>query len=815
MKQRYIIMVVLIGLLIISSINLSYAQFAGGDGSETDPFLIETAVQLDAIRGSYGEYHYRQIADIDLSEYENWFPLPGHGVNSFTGSFDGNGYKILNLTINWSNYYIGLFCSIEGATLKRIALENVNVTGYQCVGGLSGGSYNSVIDSCYVVGNIEGRNIVGGLVGENWGGQINNSYAISVVTSNGYNSYNHGGLVGLNVGEGGEINNSYSKGSVHGVNFVGGLVGSNEGSPSPCLPEQSYINNSYSTADVMGTSKVGGLVGYNRFQGIINNSYAMGTVEGYYYVGGLVGHNSYDSEINNCYSIGLVIGNENVGGLIGSNDNGGIIEDSYWDIESSEQTTSAGGTGLTTLEMLQSNNFTSWDFDETWKILDFSGLPFIRKHYPVLQWQLGSSLAHNRVDNAHVHRYKERKYHWRSFPRLEVQDSHNDTIDLLYPLAGIIDGVESMTGFMEWTDGAWQIFDGPVAFKSVEGYKLRFIDLHEHFLYASGPRESRNTEITLYPNQENWIGYFLPNTQSVFAAFGSQVMDQLQSIKTDEWGMYRVDENTWIGYASQPNYTIRQFSYGKMYVVETRVEDPVTFRWLGDDIPEPPEPPIPPVKFFVYDEKPDYESFFIEDIEDDDDVLEVAVLAGDECVGASVFLGGYPLEILAYTDESHYGEEISFVILRDDKNRVPEKIRVPQVMNIENGEYSPKVIRPREQKFTIVRLSTDDHENDLVPSPEIILSQNYPNPVFIGSARRSILTKIPFYVSEAREVKLTIYNIKGQLVKDLYDGNVNAGKHLIAWDGLNDYNRKVGSGVYFYRLESGDTVITRKMLIIR
>ena len=824
MKQRYIIMVVLIGLLVILSVNLSYAQFAGGDGSEVNPFLVETANQLDAIRGSYGEYHYRQIADIDLSEYENWFPLPGHGVNTFTGSFDGNGYRILNLTIDWGNdYFVGLFRSIEEAVIKRIALENVNVTGYQYVGGLSGESYNSVIDSCYVVGNIEGRNIVGGLVGENWGGQINNSYSISVVTSTGYDSYIHGGLVGLNVGEG-KINTSYAKGSVYGVDYVGGLVGSNEGSQSPSLPEQSYINNCYSTADVMGTSKVGGLVGYNYFQGIINNSYAMGTVEGNNNTGGLVGHNSYYSEINNCYSIGLVIGNDNVGGLIGSESGGASTTNSVWNILTSGQTESAGGNGVNGKkvdEMLHDKTYSDWNFAEIWKFIDFNGNPNIRKHYPVLRWQ--KSYTHNRItpSDAHVKVYHHRKFYWDSFPRLEQQDNHPYTAQVLFPLAGTIFSVEAQGNqSMSWHP-IYEWSGHSIGFNSTKGYILGFDNsvTDEHYLWVNGNRISIYEEITLEPHVTNFVGYFISHPQKVFDSFGTEVISQLRSVEAEDWSLHWLIEDEWMHRAFEPSSSSGTLFYGKMYKVRTRTDNAVTFSWnLPPGYPElypKPKDPIPRAKHFDFEEGAGYESIFIEDIENDHDIIEVAVYVDEECIGASPFLQDYPLEILAYTDESHYGEEISFVILRDDKSGEPERIRIPQVMNIETGEFSPTTLRPRQQKFSVVRLSADDYETEAVPSPEIILSQNYPNPILIGSAKRSNLTEIPFYVSEAREVSLTIYNIRGQLVKNLYSGNVNAGKHSLTWDSLNEYNRSVGSGVYFYRLESGDTVITRKMLIIR
>ncbi len=90
-------------------------QFAGGDGSEGDPYQIATAPQLDEIRNHLeANNHFKLIADIDLTEYlsedgagyndgEGWVPVGEH-YDSFNGKLDGNGFKIMNL--NKPNYLL-------------------------------------------------------------------------------------------------------------------------------------------------------------------------------------------------------------------------------------------------------------------------------------------------------------------------------------------------------------------------------------------------------------------------------------------------------------------------------------------------------------------------------------------------------------------------------------------------------------------------------------------------------------------------------------------------------------------------------------
>jgi len=814
--HRYFIMLIIFLSAMVAVISPLSAQFAGGDGTAQEPWQIATPEHLDNVR-FYPEDHFIQIADIDLLNWGNWESIGTFA--SFAGSFDGNSFLINNLTVN-TDYNCGLFAHTTGATLKNITLEDVYITGIMYVGGLVSTTCNSYIENCSVEGYIAGGILVGGLVGMNSEKSIIfNCHSNIEVLGTGSYPNSHGGLVGINV-EYGEVNNSSSKGNVIGGSSVGGLIGKNQGplvSGSVC----SYVNSSYSSVNVAGNNNVGGLVGSNHDQGIINNCYATGTVESYYAkAGGLVGLNNLNSEIINSYSSASVTGSQNVGGLVGLESYGGVTINSYWDIDIFAYDNGIG-IGKTTFEMMQYDTYTTWDFIETWKLVDLN--PYIRKHYPSLQWQ--ESHKHNRISNAHAHVFKERNWHWRSFPRLEEQDDHEYTIQLLSQLEGIVTEVEAqdslgITISMRWNGIEWVGF--PIAFNSVKGYKLFFIsDASEHLLYCTGQSVDYDTWITLEPpgnnDRENWIGYFHPFTQSVFDAFGESVMDQLRTIKTDEWSMHYLDGlDEWVIMPNEPCYTPGMVSYGKMYSVITRVNEPVTFRWNipNEYIPDPRES-VPKTEYFSFEEASDYESFFIENIDNDDDVMEVAVYAGDECVGASVFTGNYPLEILAYTNISHQGEAISFAIYREGQRGMGEKIRVPEVKDLESGEFSPRILEPGRQKFSIVRLGAGDYEIENIIEPEITLAQNYPNPVGFISGSRSNLTEIPFYVAEEREVTLAVYNIRGQRVKTLFKGTATAGKHSIVWNGLNEQNRPVGSGIYLYRLESGDQILTRKMLLIR
>jgi len=91
------------------------------------------------------------------------------------------------------------------------------------------------------------------------------------------------------------------------------------------------------------------------------------------------------------------------------------------------------------------------------------------------------------------------------------------------------------------------------------------------------------------------------------------------------------------------------------------------------------------------------------------------------------------------------------------------------------------------------------------------LSQNSPNPF---NPSTTISYSIPENVLEMA-VKLSVYNIRGQLVRTLVDGSQGPGAYNVNWDGADNLGRKVSSGVYFYRLVAGDFISTRKMVVLK
>ena len=101
-----------------------------------------------------------------------------------------------------------------------------------------------------------------------------------------------------------------------------------------------------------------------------------------------------------------------------------------------------------------------------------------------------------------------------------------------------------------------------------------------------------------------------------------------------------------------------------------------------------------------------------------------------------------------------------------------------------------------------------DGDDPLTPPLVSQLHQNYPNP-FNPS------TTVMFDLAQAAPVKLSVFNIRGQLVRHLADGPLGVGTHRVLWDGTDDNRRPAASGIYFFKLESPALNAVRKAVLLK
>jgi hypothetical protein len=102
-----------------------------------------------------------------------------------------------------------------------------------------------------------------------------------------------------------------------------------------------------------------------------------------------------------------------------------------------------------------------------------------------------------------------------------------------------------------------------------------------------------------------------------------------------------------------------------------------------------------------------------------------------------------------------------------------------------------------------------EHQQELPNVPtQTVLHQNHPNPF-------NPTTVIRYELSKAGMVSLRIYDARGALVRDLYEGHRPAGRYEVGWDGANERGERVASGVYFYVLQTPDVRLTKKMVCLK
>ncbi len=115
-------------------------------------------------------------------------------------------------------------------------------------------------------------------------------------------------------------------------------------------------------------------------------------------------------------------------------------------------------------------------------------------------------------------------------------------------------------------------------------------------------------------------------------------------------------------------------------------------------------------------------------------------------------------------------------------------------------------------KFTteapLVLVSINEDSDNIINTNVSALKQNYPNPF-------SVNTQINYSIVKNSDVTISVFNIKGELVKILQEGYLKEGEYTVMWDGTNEKGNKLSSGVYFYNIKTNSIIETRKLFMLR
>ena len=377
-------------------------------------YLISNAAELAWVsanvnNGTASKASFKLTNDIELAGYE-WTPI-GTNSKKFGGTFDGDGHKILNLTINYSKSaagapYAGLFGYVDGGTVENLTVYGgINLTSDKSVssaysGGIVGYAKNAVLNNLtnhvdVTISRVAGNwSYVGGVVG-----YTDNVKLTGTVNYGTIQGYNYVGGVAAYLNNGSTLTNGLNAGAVSGNSNVGGVTA--------YLRAGAKLLYSVNQGEVTGADNyVGGITGYlgvgssTKGSSQISGCYNTGAVHGGITVGGITGYQNGDvsstgnraydnSEIHNCYTTGEVTGDSTVGTVIGRVDGNAIAENVYYldgrTVIGSNNTKANASISLTakTLAEMQTAGFVDLlnGTDET--------KPFVLNQgsTPVLSWQ--------------------------------------------------------------------------------------------------------------------------------------------------------------------------------------------------------------------------------------------------------------------------------------------------------------------------------------------------------------------------------------------------------------------------------------------
>ena len=252
--------------------------FSGGDGSESNPYLIATAADFKAIKGKMEDgtffastgVHYQQSGNIDFKGNDITANMIGTSTVPFKGTYDGNGKQLQNVSISATAENAGVFGYVDGGTIKNLTVSGAISSTKNNVGAIVGQMANGTISGCTSSATIGASSSarVGGIVGYMVSGTIGSS---------------DGTPTSAAEGTAFSANGCANTGAITGKQHVGGIVGQmGNGLVSICR------NAADITADAYNA---GGIVGYMQ-GGTIRFCYSKNAVSisGPYQIGGLAGY---------------------------------------------------------------------------------------------------------------------------------------------------------------------------------------------------------------------------------------------------------------------------------------------------------------------------------------------------------------------------------------------------------------------------------------------------------------------------------------------------------------------------------------------
>jgi hypothetical protein len=819
------------------------AQFAGGDGSEQNPFIISDVSQLHQISFNMNA-HYVLGNNIDASSTANansgegFLPM-GDGRNPFAGSLDGKGYSITDLTINRpATDNVGLFGYLGNGVVKNIKFFNVSVIGKHHTGVVAG-QVNSggSVENVYVMGSVEGDDFVGGIAGKIFQhGSILGSQFHGTVNGNS----STGGILGYADGASITIERNLVTGSVLSSVETGGILGSSIfGGNSFSFHQNGFIGT------IEGTTLVGGLIGHlSRVNKTITNNYARGSITGTHAVGGLVGkvNNTFGelAAFENSYAAMEMTATGNIGGVIGEAGSYHSFNGVYWNSEVSGVNVSVG-IGFTGWAMSQNTNQmqmrgTYWmmDFENIWKINDGAGYPSLQAHTvegvdlnPATNPQIIAAAGVNRLswepsllaDSYSILRTTATNDYTQS-EAISIANKHHFDDFMITPgveyyywivaeddAGNISDPVGPVSAFALDLVGSPTTGTGTVSAEQI-GWNVNW----EYFDFSLGQSAS-----------ENLTGGFVADfrgTSNEGVNFGSENAPEIEGKRLYFLGQgflenvrhvpFRVDANPWMETSWMIGYM--PLSVGQIWVIFTSEDDYAVMEIT--DIPDEHG-----LEFsFNYMYQPGNSPIFTQM---ENFPASLNYVSGDDQVGEQSMELPEPF-LVQVVDANGVG--VAGVIVEFEVTNSPvgpnywNSINHKRVLTDADG-YAASTLRTSGSDGIYTTKARTIHTPDAVEftsfvgalsvdvdssRPERIqLAQNYPNPF-------NPTTTIRYELPTESDVSLKIYDMLGREVAVLVSGRQATGSHEVNFDASH-----LSSGIYLYKLEAVGSVFIKKMMLVK
>ena len=807
MKKYYLLIALLLTCFALIHSETT-AQPPSNFGEETagksfNPFLISSLANLrwlsetESVWGSStNRVFFKQTADIDAAETKNWnngqgFRSIGNPNNPFFGIYDGDNHCIFGIYINTiGQLYVGFFGFIQHATIKSLKLVDVNISSTSTggIGGITGRTTNSFIFRCSVSGIINAVSVsdVGGLIGRSNSTDIYYSY--STVTINAENVTNVGGLLGF-------------------------------------MWDYTFIDHAF-------------------FNGTINSSNSS-------LVGGVVGLIS-ESQIRNVYVTTKQPLAEYSRGILPSADTWTMVIDTFWNVETTADSIGSGGVfftsivevaGLTSDQMKDVNTYINgnskgWDFVNTWFIdPDINnGYPYFKANIstkPSNFYELNAGTEENPFKISDLMNLK-----WLSESREFWRDQDEQ---VYFVQTQDIDATETAL----WNNGEGFI---PIGLSRYLGNSKSFLGVYDGAGY-----KIENLTIKSRPQT------FYDISAGLFGTVGVTTIKNLRLENANVMGSDYVGALVGKAYTSTiENCSVSGTVSGYRVIPQTSFHNRGSYS-AGSLI-----------GFASHQTHINmcYSNAFLLAEEASSSGGLIGGLAYRSTLNNSFFSG--KIEFTPYSESSLAGGLVGFgSVMGDSRSNIHNSyvtssesfvniyglVGNANRLNVSNTFWDAQTTGVTEavgstwaatlnnavgyntNEMKSIQTYTNsgwDFENIWFIDPDINNGYPYLRSMsdFVSDIEVSIIkintrllgnypnpfnpeTTIKFSLDKKTDIRIDVYNIRGQRVKTLLNSFMDKGEHSVLWNGTDDNGLSVSSGVYFYRMMTDDFNQTKRMLLLK